>query len=217
LSIYGGQVASPDGDRLDTALPTSRPPVRRGEASTPSSTRRAQYSARQNRRRWKTSPPRPAAHARPSTPFSSRDALIVALIEAAREQGPRPSDAARVDTAPPVDAIAHFLDISWQLLRRYPLLFDPPSTGSHDRRQRPAPRVTAQLEQLIREAERRRLRQPTLCQLVAAAILPSGTPPPSKFAATLTTRQGGQRCSLDSTLRLCGARAPAARQQWIEH
>jgi hypothetical protein len=51
--------------------------------------------------------------------------VIVALIEAARVQGLAAIDAARLDVAPPADALARSLDISRQLLRRYPLLFDP--------------------------------------------------------------------------------------------
>src|SRR5690242_10758126 len=57
--------------------------------------------------------------------FPSRDALVAALVEAARVRGLAAVDAADLDAAPPVDALRSFLDISWQLLRDFPLLLDP--------------------------------------------------------------------------------------------
>jgi AcrR family transcriptional regulator len=139
--------------------------------------------------------------------FPSRDALIVALIEAARAEGLTAIDAARVDTAPPVDAIAHFLDISWQLLRRYPLLFDPalnriPRLDGSD----PHLAVTAQLEQLIRRGQRAGDFDRALsASWVAAAILALGHTAAEQVAAGRLTTSKAAAMLLDSTLRLCGA------------
>jgi AcrR family transcriptional regulator len=57
--------------------------------------------------------------------FPSRDALILALIDAAGAETLAVIDAARLDTAPPAEALAQFLDMCWQLLDRIPLLLDP--------------------------------------------------------------------------------------------
>ncbi|MGA5299081.1 TetR/AcrR family transcriptional regulator [Nucisporomicrobium flavum] len=54
--------------------------------------------------------------------FASRDALITALIDAAGAETVEAIDAARLDTDPPVTALRRYLDIGWQLIRRYPYL-----------------------------------------------------------------------------------------------
>src|SRR5690349_19985940 len=54
--------------------------------------------------------------------FASRDALIAALIEAAGAETVEAFDAARLDTGPPAAALRRYLDIGWQLIRRYPYL-----------------------------------------------------------------------------------------------
>jgi AcrR family transcriptional regulator len=138
--------------------------------------------------------------------FPSRDALIVALIEAARAEGLAAIDAARVDTAPPVDAIAHFLDISWQLLRRYPLLFDP-ALNRTPRLDGSDPRLAAtQLEQLIRRGQRAGDFDRALsASWVAAAILALGHTAAEQVAAGRLTTSQAAAMLLDSTLRLCCA------------
>ncbi len=62
--------------------------------------------------------------------FPSRDALIAALLHAAGTETLAAIDAARLDTAPPADALRQFLDIGWQLIRRYPFLLAPALTRS---------------------------------------------------------------------------------------
>ena len=139
--------------------------------------------------------------------FPSRDALIFALIEAARVEGLATIDAARVDTAPPADALAQFLDISWQLLGRYPLLFDPalnriPRLDGSD----PHLAVTAQLEKLIRRGQRvGDFDRTASASWVAAAILALGHTAAEQVAAGRLTTSKAAAMLLDSTLRLCGA------------
>ena len=139
--------------------------------------------------------------------FPSRDVLIVALIEAARAEGLAAIDAALVDTAPPADALGQFLDISWQLLCRYPLLFDPtlnriPRLDGKD----PHLAVTARLEQLIRRGQRAGDFDRTLsARWVAAAILGLGHTAAGQVAAGRLTTSKAAAMLLDSTLRLCGA------------
>ena len=139
--------------------------------------------------------------------FPSRDVLIVALIEAARAEGLAAIDAAGVDTARPADALGQFLDISWQLLRRYPLLFDPalnriPRLDGSD----PHLAVTAQLEKLIRRGQHAGDfdRAPS-ASWVAAAILALGHTAAEQVDAGRLTTSKAAAMLLDSTLRLCGA------------
>ena len=77
--------------------------------------------------------------------FPSRDALIAALLHALGAETVAAIDAARLDTAPPADALRQFLDIGWELIRRNPHLLGPALTrnppGTNDRpprRYRPA-------------------------------------------------------------------------------
>ena len=62
--------------------------------------------------------------------FPSRDALIAALLHAVGAETLAAIDAARLDTAPPADALRRFLDIGWQLIRGYPFLLGPALTQS---------------------------------------------------------------------------------------
>lgn len=87
--------------------------------------------------------------------FPSRDVLVAAVINAERAQGLAAVDAARLDSVPPIDALRQFLDISWQLLHRCPLLLDPilartPGPDGGD----PHRPVTILLERIIRRGQR---------------------------------------------------------------
>ena len=87
--------------------------------------------------------------------FPSRDVLIAAVINAERAETLAALDAARLDSVPPVDALRRFLDISWELLLRCPLLLDPvlartPDPDGHD----PHGAVAAQVERIIRRGQR---------------------------------------------------------------
>jgi AcrR family transcriptional regulator len=87
--------------------------------------------------------------------FPSRDALIAAVINAERAEGLAAVDAARLDKAPPIDALRQFLDISWQLIEHCPLLLDPtlartPGPDGGD----PHRPVTVLLERIIRRGQR---------------------------------------------------------------
>src|SRR5262249_45962842 len=57
--------------------------------------------------------------------FPSRDALIAAVFDAAVAEGLAAIEDANLDAAATRVAIERFLDISWQLLHRYPILLDP--------------------------------------------------------------------------------------------
>jgi AcrR family transcriptional regulator len=87
--------------------------------------------------------------------FPSRDALIAAVINAERAEGLAAVDAAHLDSVPPVDALRRFLDISWQIVERCPLVLDPtlartPGPDGAD----PHGPVTVLLERIIRRGKR---------------------------------------------------------------
>jgi AcrR family transcriptional regulator len=139
--------------------------------------------------------------------FPSRDALIVALVDAARTEGLAAIEAAHLDTVPPVEALGQFLDISWELLRRYPLLFDPALNGSplpdgHDHHHAVGP----WLEQLIRRGQRTGDFDCAFpASWLAAAIFGLGHTAAEQVAAARLTISEAEVLLLDSALRLCGA------------
>jgi AcrR family transcriptional regulator len=87
--------------------------------------------------------------------FPSRDVLIAAVINAERAKGLAAVDASQLDRLPPVDALRRFLEISWQIVDRCPLVLDPtlartPGPDGGD----PHRPVTAVLERIIRRGQR---------------------------------------------------------------
>ncbi len=138
--------------------------------------------------------------------FSSRDALIAALLHAAGAETVAAIDAARLDTIPPAEALRQFLDIGWQLIRRNPRLLgpalsrDPP--GSND----PHHAGTARLEQLIRRGQHAGDFGSTLpaAWLTAAILGLFRTAAEQVDTGRLSSSQAAAML-LDSTLRLCGA------------
>ena len=138
--------------------------------------------------------------------FPSRDALIAALLHAAGAETLAAIDAARLDTAPPADALRQFLDIGWELIRRNPYLLGPALTrnppGSNESRQA----GTVRLEEIIRRGQRTGDfdRAFPATWLAAATVGLFRAAAGEVVASRLGTSQAAAML-LDSTLRLCGA------------
>ncbi len=87
--------------------------------------------------------------------FSSREVLIAAVINTERAMLLGVLVDARLDRLAPIDAVRSFLDISWRLVDRFPLLLDPalartPAPDGGD----PHPAVAGVLERIIRRGQR---------------------------------------------------------------
>ena len=144
--------------------------------------------------------------------FPSRDALIAALLHAAGAETLAAIDAARLDTAPPADALRQFLDIGWQLIRGYPFLLGPalargPQSGDPSAHQA----GMAQLEQIIRRGQHAGDFDATVpAAWLAVAIVGLIRTAAEEVAAGRLTTSAAAALALDSTLRLCGdgARPP---------
>ncbi|WP_327010692.1 TetR/AcrR family transcriptional regulator [Dactylosporangium sp. NBC_01737] len=84
--------------------------------------------------------------------FPSRTALIGAVVEHLTAESARALDALDLTTPPPDEALRRWLEASWAVVLRYPVLLSPliadavPPADEHDRH-RP---VTAQLDALVR-------------------------------------------------------------------
>jgi AcrR family transcriptional regulator len=137
--------------------------------------------------------------------FASRDALIAALIDAAGAETVEAIDAARLDTDPPVTALRKYLDIGWQLIRRYPYLLTtalartpPGSAAAHTA-------GTTQLEGIIRRGQRTGDFDPALSAgWLAIAIIGLGHTAADQVAARHLTPDQAYTVFSESALRLCG-------------
>lgn len=141
--------------------------------------------------------------------FASRDALIAALVEAARTHGLAELAAARLDLAPPAVALERVLEISWELLRRYPLLIEPafnrvPRLDGSD----PHRTVAEHLEGIVRRGQQVGEFDPALpAGWLAAAVIDLGHTAAGQVSAGQLTVEAARAVLLESALRLC--RAPA--------
>lgn len=137
--------------------------------------------------------------------FSSRDALIAALIDAAGAETVEAMNAAGLDTDPPVTALRKYLDIGWQLIRRYPYLLTtalartpPGSETSHAA-------GTAQLEGIIRRGQRTGDFDTALSAgWLAVAIIGLVHTAADQVAAGHLTPDQAHSVFAESALRLCG-------------
>lgn len=142
--------------------------------------------------------------------FSSRDALIAALIESARTQGLAGLDAEALDTAPPTEALRRILDAGWDLVRRNPFLADPafkrvPRADGAD----PHDVVGELLERIIRRGQDSgdfdRALPPGW---LTVAILELGHTAAEQVTTGRLTITEASAALWHSALRLCGARIP---------
>ncbi|SFB92757.1 transcriptional regulator, TetR family [Nocardioides terrae] len=140
--------------------------------------------------------------------FPSRAALVAALVEAARTEGLATLEAARLDDLPPVEALDAFLTVSWDLVRRYPLLLEPalnrsPRTGgvdSHDA-------VRPALERILRRGQRLGDFDRVLpAAWLATAIIELGHAAADQVTAGALTVRKAEAALWESVLRLCGHR-----------
>jgi AcrR family transcriptional regulator len=138
--------------------------------------------------------------------FPSRDALLAAVIETAAAEYHAALDAGGLDTAPPADALARFLDIGWRLIRRYPLLLNPTATRIRPDSNDPHDLVPPRLERLIRRGQRTGDFDPSLhaAWLVAAVIGLQHAAAAEVADERLTADEAAALCR-ESALRLCGA------------
>jgi AcrR family transcriptional regulator len=138
--------------------------------------------------------------------FPSRDALIAALLHALGAETVAAIDAARLDAAPPADALRQFLDIGWQLIRRNPHLLGPALSRNPPGSTDPHRAGTARLEQIIRRGQRAGDFDRTLpaTWLTAAILGLAQTAAEQVAAGRLPTSKAGTML-VDSALRLCGA------------
>ena len=140
--------------------------------------------------------------------FPSRDALIAALLEAAAAEYAALLDDADLDTAPPFDALAQFLDAGWQFLDRYPLLRNAtaarlprPDSDPHDF-------APPRLERLIQRGQHTGDFDPSVpAAWIAAAVFSLHHAAVAQVTAGQLTIHEAEALCLESALRLCGGKS----------
>ncbi len=141
--------------------------------------------------------------------FPSRDALVAALVEAAAIEYAGLLDDAGLDTAPPADALAGFLDAGWRFLARYPLLLN--ATAALNPRPESDDVVSPRLERLIARGQHAGDFDPSLpAAWLAAAVLGLQHTAAARIASGHLTTGEAEALCLESTLRLCGGKARTA-------
>jgi AcrR family transcriptional regulator len=142
--------------------------------------------------------------------FPSRDLLVAAVINAERAEGLAALEAAGLDDLPPVEALRRFLDISWEIVERCPLVLDPalaktpgPDGGdAHDL-------VGPHLERIFRRGQRSGDFDRALpAKWLTAATFGLGHTAAEAIAAGHLTKRAATSMLLRSVLRLCGTEEP---------
>jgi AcrR family transcriptional regulator len=88
--------------------------------------------------------------------FPSRTALLGAVVDHLTAETTRALDALDVTTPPPDEALRRWLDVTWAVVRRYPVMLSPvfaAAAAPADERDRHRP-VTTQLSELVRRGRR---------------------------------------------------------------
>ena len=138
--------------------------------------------------------------------FASRDALIAALIESAGAETVAAVDAAQLDTVAPVAALRRYLDLGWQLIRRYPYLLGPALARTPPGNEATHRAGAAQLERIVRRGQRSGDFDPALpAEWLAVAIIGLASTAADQFAAGHLTADEAYAVFSASALRLCGA------------
>ncbi|MFI0721860.1 TetR/AcrR family transcriptional regulator [Streptomyces sp. NPDC021224] len=140
--------------------------------------------------------------------FPSRDALVAALIEAAAAEYLTALDAAGLDSAPPAEALAQFLDAGWRFLRRHPMLLNPTAPRTPEPNHNALSDVVPpRLERLVTRGMDSGAFDVSLpAAWLAAAIVGLQHAAAAEVAAGHLLPDDAEALCLESALRLCGSR-----------
>jgi AcrR family transcriptional regulator len=142
--------------------------------------------------------------------YPSRPLLVAAVIDRITAEAVAALDAADVDSGTVTEALLHWLDVTWRLFDRYPLLLHPSMTAADqaesDRQHAP---VSERLERLIRRGQAAGEFDSTLSPtwLVSATIALGHAAGGEVAAGRMTTSQAAAALR-HSILRVYGAREP---------
>ena len=144
--------------------------------------------------------------------FPSRGALLGAVVEHLTTETARTLDALDLDTVPETDALRRWLEASWDMAERYPVLLSPilagaPAVDEHERHQP----VTARLAELIRRGRRTGAFDTRLPEAwTVTAVIALGHAAGQEVTAGRMGQREAGTAYRDSVLRLVRADPPGA-------
>ncbi|MET9269838.1 TetR/AcrR family transcriptional regulator [Kribbella sp. NPDC003557] len=123
--------------------------------------------------------------------FSSRGALLDAVLDRLTDETLTAIDALDLDEAPTLTGVLRLIDLAWRAFERHPLLLHLPPTGTRDERHDP---VTERFDRLIRRGQRAGeiTRELPADWLVTTLIALGHAAGESVAAGRLTTRAAGR-------------------------
>ncbi|MEV7237135.1 helix-turn-helix domain-containing protein [Streptomyces sp. NPDC051020] len=140
--------------------------------------------------------------------FSSRDALVAALVEVAAAEYAALLDDAGLDTAPPAQSLAQFLGAGWRFIDRYPLVLNATAARIPRPHNDPHDFVPPRLERLIQRGQDTGDFDPSLpAAWLAAAVLGLQHTAAEEIATGRLTTHEAEALCLESALHLCGGEA----------
>jgi AcrR family transcriptional regulator len=138
--------------------------------------------------------------------YASREVLMLAVIEKEKAECLAALNVAHLDSIPPVEALCRFLEITWQLFERCPVLHDPALArmrGPKGEESRQA--VTTLVEDIVRRGQRSGDFDPDLPPgWLAVAMLGLGHTTAVQVTAGTMSAEGAAATLVRSALRLCG-------------
>lgn len=139
--------------------------------------------------------------------YPTRQALYDAILDRITVEVVAAFDAGDLDTRPADEALRHWLDITWSLIERYPVLLNPNLAGNprddHDRHEP----ISTSLLQLIDKGRRDRVFDPGMPPpWLAVATIALGHAAGQQVAAGRMTMREAGAAYRDSVLRLYGVR-----------
>ncbi len=140
--------------------------------------------------------------------YPSRPLLVAAVIDRITAEAVAALDTADAGSDTATDALSAWLEVTWRLFRRYPLLLHPSAVDAADSDRRHAP-VTERLGRLIRRGQEAREFDDSLdlAWLITATIA-LGHAAGNEVAAGRMTAAQAPEALRHSILRLYGAREP---------
>lgn len=137
--------------------------------------------------------------------FSSREALVAALVTQAASEYERLLDGAALDEVAPDDALGAFLEAGWRFLEGFPLLLNStaplprPAPDPHDT-------VMPRLERILRRGQDDGIFQTSApVDWLASAVLALHHAAASQLGAGRLTSDQARSVCLESVRRVCGS------------
>ena len=145
--------------------------------------------------------------------FASRQALLDAVVDQITVEVTAAIDTADLDTGPAASALLRWIDVSWTLMSRYPILLTPALSAGNpqEEHERHLP-ITKRLDRLVRRGQRSgELDRDSSPTWLVAAIVSLGHAAGQEVQAGRMNMRDAGIAFRESVRRICVAERPADR------